>query len=68
MLRKVVLAHMPAASVALCCSRFRWQARAVLALFAEAKGALAILTGNRDLWSDACALWVQVSVAASLCP
>lgn len=27
---------------------------------AEAKGALAILTGNRDLWSDALALWVQV--------
>ncbi len=27
---------------------------------AEAKGALAILTGNRDLWSDALALWLQV--------
>lgn len=40
----------------------------MLVLFAEAKGALAILTGDRDLWSDACALWVQVGVAASLCP
>jgi hypothetical protein len=27
---------------------------------AEAKGALAIFTGNRALWSDALALWVQV--------
>lgn len=27
----------------------------------EAKGALAILTGNRALWEDACALWLQVA-------
>jgi hypothetical protein len=32
----------------------------IIMLPAEAKGALAIFTGNRALWSDALALWAQV--------
>jgi hypothetical protein len=52
------------------CSRYRIMLLLVPAmsvLLAEAKGVLAILTGNRDLWSDACALWVQVRAAVNTC-